>query len=152
MLGWLLQTALLIVSFGGAFATSQAHPGFESGICEVGVASPGTESRILDISHEYTEDLPVWDSAEGLGHFLWLAGSMKNGSLANNSEMKMGTHTGTHVDAPGHVYQEYYEAGFDVDTLNLRILNGPWFYCISQFPPGIGIVSTSQPSSAAFPS
>lgn len=49
---------------------------------------------------------------------------MKNGSLANNSEMKMPTHTGTHVDAPGHVYDHYFDAGFDVDTLDLRVLNG----------------------------
>lgn len=80
--------------------------------------------RILDISHMYREDMPAWESDEGLGQFLWLPKSMKNGSLANNSEMKMPTHTGTHVDAPGHVFQHYFEAGFDVDTLDLAVLNG----------------------------
>ncbi|XP_058070091.1 cyclase-like protein 3 [Magnolia sinica] len=80
--------------------------------------------RILDITHRYREDMPSWDSDE-LGQFLWLPKSMKNGSLANNSEMKMPTHSGTHVDAPGHVFQEYFEAGFDVDTLDLAVLNGP---------------------------
>lgn len=49
---------------------------------------------------------------------------MKNGSLANNSEMKLPTHTGTHVDAPGHVFDHYFDAGFDVDTLDLGVLNG----------------------------
>jgi kynurenine formamidase len=49
---------------------------------------------------------------------------MKNGSLANNSEMKIPTHTGTHVDSPGHVYDKYYDAGFDVDSLDLQVLNG----------------------------
>lgn len=66
-----------------------------------------------------------WGSDDGLGEFLSLPASMKNGSLANNSEMKMPTHTGTHVDAPGHVFDHYFDAGFDVDTLDLGVLNGP---------------------------
>ncbi|XP_028097014.1 cyclase-like protein 2 isoform X1 [Camellia sinensis] len=81
--------------------------------------------RIFDISHRYTPDMPSWGSDEGLGQFLWLPASMKNGSLANNSEMKLPTHTGTHVDAPGHVFDHYFDAGFDVDTLDLAVLNGP---------------------------
>ncbi|KAL0872539.1 hypothetical protein Bca101_022244 [Brassica carinata] len=81
------------------------------------------EGKIFDISHRYTPEMPAWDSKEGIGRFLWLAKSMKNGSLANNSEMKMPTHTGTHVDSPGHVYDEYYDAGFDVDSLDLQVLN-----------------------------
>ncbi|THG00304.1 hypothetical protein TEA_000492 [Camellia sinensis var. sinensis] len=80
--------------------------------------------RIFDISHRYTPDMPSWGSDEGLGQFLWLPASMKNGSLANNSEMKLPTHTGTHVDAPGHVFDHYFDAGFDVDTLDLAVLNG----------------------------
>lgn len=68
--------------------------------------------------------MPSWDSADGLGQFLWLPKSMKNGSLANNSEMKLPAHTGTHVDAPGHVFDHYFDAGFDVDTLDLDVLNG----------------------------
>ncbi|KAF8112220.1 hypothetical protein N665_0065s0006 [Sinapis alba] len=83
------------------------------------------EGKIFDISHRYTPEMPAWDSKEGIGRFLWLAASMKNGSLANNSEMKIPTHTGTHVDSPGHVYDEYYDAGFDVDSLDLQVLNGP---------------------------
>ncbi|CAA0807498.1 Cyclase family protein [Striga hermonthica] len=81
--------------------------------------------RILDITHRVHKDLPSWDSEDGLGRYVWLAKSMKNGSLANNSEMKLGAHTGTHVDAPGHVYDHYFDSGFDVDTLDLEVLNGP---------------------------
>uniref|UniRef100_A0ACD5XEU2 Uncharacterized protein n=2 Tax=Avena sativa TaxID=4498 RepID=A0ACD5XEU2_AVESA len=81
--------------------------------------------RILDITHYYREDMPSWGSDDGVGQFLWLPASMRNGSLANNSEMRMPTHTGTHVDAPGHVFQHYFDAGFDVDTLDLELLNGP---------------------------
>lgn len=81
--------------------------------------------RIIDISHRLTTDMPAWESDQGLGQFLWLPKSMKNGSLANNSEMKLPAHTGTHVDAPGHVFDHYFDAGFDVDTLDLEVLNGP---------------------------
>ncbi|KAK3018556.1 hypothetical protein RJ639_004281 [Escallonia herrerae] len=79
--------------------------------------------RIFDVSHRYHPNMPSWESEDGLGQFLWLPKSMKNGSLANNSEMKLPTHTGTHVDAPGHVYDHYFDAGFDVDTLDLEVLN-----------------------------
>ncbi|KAH0767228.1 hypothetical protein KY290_003127 [Solanum tuberosum] len=81
--------------------------------------------RIFDITHRLTPDMPSWGLEDGLGQFLWLPNSMKNGSLANNSEMKLPTHTGTHIDAPGHVYDHYFDAGFDVDTLDLEVLNGP---------------------------
>lgn len=82
------------------------------------------EGKIFDISHRYTPEMPSFESSEGLGRFLWLAGSIKNGSLANNSEMKMPTHTGTHVDSPGHFYDSYLDAGFDIDSLDLQVLNG----------------------------
>ncbi|KAJ9175263.1 hypothetical protein P3X46_013834 [Hevea brasiliensis] len=81
--------------------------------------------RIIDISHRYVSDMPSWDSKEGIGMFIRLFESLKNGSMANFSEFKLSVHSGTHVDAPGHVYDHYYDAGFDVDTLDLEVLNGP---------------------------
>ncbi|CAJ1977406.1 unnamed protein product [Sphenostylis stenocarpa] len=81
--------------------------------------------RIFDISHRYHPDMPEYGSDKGIGQFLWLPKSMKNGSIANNSEMKLPTHTGTHVDSPGHFYDHYLDAGFDIDTLDLDVLNGP---------------------------
>lgn len=84
----------------------------------------GGDGKIIDISHHYHPGMPLWGSDAGLGEFLWLQHSMKNGSLSNNSEMKLSVHAGTHVDAPAHLFDHYYDAGFDVDTLDLRILNG----------------------------
>lgn len=82
--------------------------------------------RIFDISHRITVDLPSYDTEDGrLGQFLKLPVSMKNGSFCNISEMKFTTHTGTHVDAPGHFFDHYFDAGFDVDSLDLDVLNGP---------------------------
>ncbi|XP_042010429.1 cyclase-like protein 2 [Salvia splendens] len=80
--------------------------------------------RIIDISHRYHPDLPAWESPDGIGRFLWLTRSMKNGSVANFSEMKLSAHTGTHVDAPGHVFDHYFDAGFDAASLDLDVLNG----------------------------
>ncbi|XP_020238097.1 cyclase-like protein 2 [Cajanus cajan] len=120
-------------------ATSAAYPsipGADTGECSLrgdtvdGVLVPPRREvydggRIFDISHRYSPELPVWDSTEGLGeHFLWLEKGMKNGSRANNSAMKLGVHTGTHVDAPGHFFDNYYDAGFDVDSLDITLLNG----------------------------
>ncbi|TXG46501.1 hypothetical protein EZV62_027998 [Acer yangbiense] len=75
--------------------------------------------RIFDITHRYTTGLV------GLGEFIWLRQSMKNESLYNFSELKLVVHAGTHVDSPGHMIDRYFDAGFDVDTLDLDVLNGP---------------------------
>lgn len=83
--------------------------------------------RIFDISHRYTPDMPAFESDDGIGQILWLPKSMKNGSISNNSDMKLPAHTGTHVDSPGHVFDHYFDAGFDVDTLDLEVLNGMEF-------------------------
>ncbi|KAK4784678.1 hypothetical protein SAY86_019046 [Trapa natans] len=81
--------------------------------------------KIIDITHRITSELPSYETMGTVGQILWLPISMKNGSLTNNSEMKLPAHTGTHVDAPGHVYDHYFDAGFDIDTLDLEVLNGP---------------------------
>ncbi|CAO2813955.1 unnamed protein product [Amaranthus hypochondriacus] len=81
--------------------------------------------RIIDITHRINPNMPAFTSPHGVGQFIWLLKSMKNGSIANNSEMKLPSHTGTHVDAPSHFYDEYLDAGFDIDSLDLDVLNGP---------------------------
>lgn len=82
------------------------------------------DGQIFDITHQFNPNTSVWDSDEGIEQLLTLLSSMKNGSDYNFSELRLGVHAGTHVDAPGHVYEEYYDAGFDVDSLDLRVLNG----------------------------
>ena len=82
--------------------------------------------RIIDITHRYTPETPSGgDSENGVGQFLRLRDSMKNGSICNGSELrKLYVHAGTHVDAPGHMLDHYFDAGFDIDTLDLGVLNG----------------------------
>lgn len=126
LLALLLLPSAAVASSGGEPAT--AHPGYvhgvedACGVAEEAVLLPAPErreefggGRIVDISHYYREDMPTWESAEGTGGFLRLARSMRNGSdIANFSELRLTAHSGTHVDAPGHVFEHYYDAGFDI--------------------------------------
>ncbi|XP_042378194.1 cyclase-like protein 4 [Zingiber officinale] len=119
---------VVLPSPGGA---TTAHPGYpqdeECGLGELAVVRPEEYGggRIVDISHAYREEMPGWELQEGLGRFLRLTRSMDDGDVAYFSELRLPAHSGTHVDAPGHVFRRYYEAGFDVDTLDLDVLNGP---------------------------
>ncbi|KAK7839781.1 cyclase-like protein 2 [Quercus suber] len=103
----------------------------EKGVCHRLCGIHEGWGRMVGREHRYQtcwfrEDMPTWDSVDGLGQFLRLRHSIKNGSLANVSELKyFSVHSGTHVDAPGHVFDHYFDAGFDVDTLDLELLNGP---------------------------
>ncbi|XP_074275529.1 cyclase-like protein 2 isoform X2 [Silene latifolia] len=85
----------------------------------------GVGGRIMDISHRISPYLPSFNTDKGLGEFVWLVESQKNGSICNVSEFKLPIHTGTHVDSPAHFYYDYLVAGFDADTLDLDVLNGP---------------------------
>lgn len=139
----LLSQLLLLPVVAVVSGETAAHPGYThaeeacSGVLEAEaekatVLVPAPErreefdgGRIVDISHYYREDMPEWESSEGSGEFLQLARSMRNGSdIANFSELRLTAHSGTHVDAPGHVFEHYYDTGFDVDTLDLAVLNG----------------------------
>ncbi|KAL8258271.1 hypothetical protein R6Q59_030312 [Mikania micrantha] len=82
--------------------------------------------KIYDITHRITSGTPSGLSEDGIGdEYLKLYESMKNGSDYNFSVIKLPAHSGTHVDAPGHMFQNYFEAGFDIDSLDLDVLNGP---------------------------
>ncbi|WMV51188.1 hypothetical protein MTR67_044573 [Solanum verrucosum] len=61
----------------------------------------------------------------GWGNFIKLETSIKLGDLSNYSVFKLATHSGTHVDAPGHFNQTLFESGYDVVSLHLPTLNGP---------------------------
>uniref|UniRef100_A0A0D9WSF7 Cyclase family protein n=1 Tax=Leersia perrieri TaxID=77586 RepID=A0A0D9WSF7_9ORYZ len=105
-------------------ATAAAAPDAAAPTQELGNGGGGG-SRIVDITHAMRPELPVMGSAAGVGPLLRLKKSMANGSRSNLSELRMSAHTGTHVDAPGHMWQRHFDAGFDVDTLDLELLNGP---------------------------
>lgn len=80
--------------------------------------------KIYDITHRVSSRTLSGIYVEGIGEYLTLYLSMRNGSDYNFSIIKLPAHSGTHVDAPGHFYENYYQAGFDIDSLDLEVLNG----------------------------
>lgn len=91
---------------------------------KIGIHTCGN-AKIYDITHKYTVNLPKFGSKNGTGKFILQTKSIKNGSIVNEADIELTTHSGTHVDAPSHFYESYFEEGFDVDSLDLYVLNGP---------------------------
>jgi arylformamidase len=75
--------------------------------------------RIYDISLTISPDLPVWPGDPAIS--LVRVQKMEEGANANVTQMNIGAHVGTHVDAP------YHFLGGDsptVDRLSLSLLTG----------------------------
>jgi arylformamidase len=75
--------------------------------------------KIFDISLTLSNDLPVWPGDPAIN--LSLASSIKQGADANVTFIRMGAHTGTHLDAPCHFIDE----ARSVEDLSLDVLIGP---------------------------
>ncbi|KAF2321048.1 hypothetical protein GH714_033193 [Hevea brasiliensis] len=69
------------------------------------------DGKIYDITHLITPEMPKWGTADGMGQVLTVIDSIKNGSDAYVSEMKLPSHTGTHVDAPSHFLKNTMKKG-----------------------------------------
>ncbi|CAN1269764.1 Cyclase-like protein 1 [Linum perenne] len=84
----------------------------------------GEDGRIIDVTHRITPEMPKFGIESGVGTVVRLVERLVDGDLANVGEINsLGTHTGTHVDSPGHFCQDYYENGYTVGSLNLDTLN-----------------------------
>ena len=64
-------------------------------------------------------DMPIYDRNPGVR--LTRVQAIEDGEAANVSELELGVHTGTHVDAPLH----FIENGDATETLPLEVLIGP---------------------------
>jgi arylformamidase len=75
-------------------------------------------SNIIDITQRITVDMPVWpgDPSPALEAVTTLA---QHGVQV--SRLVLGTHTGTHLDAPRH----FIPGGRTIDQLDLEVLLGP---------------------------
>jgi hypothetical protein len=144
----LLLALLLVLPSALSAGGGDAHPGYPSGegTCTVDSAGGGLRlperggpGRIIDITHAYVPDLPAFAPGAVAGPVVRLKHSMAEGSEYNLSELRMECHTGTHVDAPGHINQDNFAAGLDVDTLDLDVLNGNAASSSSQTPPFAGL-------------
>lgn len=121
-----LRLYLVFIIFWAARTTSAQYAAWKPDVGSCWAAAPAASptGSIIDISHSLRPDLPGFDLEDGVGEVVELVTSIANGSIANLSFLKLGVHTGTHVDGPSHFFQEYYEAGDHVDTLDLNVLNG----------------------------
>lgn len=76
-------------------------------------------TRIIDISLAIEPGMPVWPDDPPVE--IESAGAVAAGDPANVSALRLGTHTGTHVDPPAH----FFDGGPTVDQLDLDVLVGP---------------------------
>lgn len=77
--------------------------------------------KLYDVSLPISNDLPVWPGDSPI--LLTTTMSISKGDKCNLTKMEMGTHTGTHIDAPSH----FIHNGATVDSIPIEILIGPCF-------------------------
>ena len=96
--------------------------------------TPGSRRvRIYDATVPIAEVMPVWPGDPRV-EIEWTS-TMAAGDDANVSRLHLGSHTGTHVDAPYHFIQQ----GQTVDKLPLDVLVGPAFVLEVSPPEGNAI-------------
>jgi len=74
--------------------------------------------KLYDISVTVSEVLPTWPGDPEVS--IQLASSMARGDEADVTQLCLGAHTGTHIDAPAH----FEPGGIGVDALPLDLLIG----------------------------
>ena len=79
--------------------------------------------RIHDISVTISEDMAIYGSDPAVE--IEPISRISHGDGANVSLLKLGSHTGTHVDAPFH----FVEGGTTIDRVPLDVLVGECFVC-----------------------
>ncbi len=75
--------------------------------------------RTYDVTLPIYHGMPIYEGDPEVSIERWL--SIPHGAPANVSLLAMGSHTGTHVDAPAH----FREGATGVDQLPLDVLMGP---------------------------
>jgi arylformamidase len=78
-------------------------------------------SDLIDVSLGIAEDMLVWPGDPPVEIVPRI--QISRGDPANVSELRLGTHTGTHVDPPVH----FIEGAEGIDRVSLDILIGPAF-------------------------
>src|SRR3972149_5758731 len=79
---------------------------------------PECPSPFYDISMPISPDMPIFPGDPGVE--ITPALEMARGDMADVALLKMGSHTGTHIDAPAHMFP----GGTTVDRLALDVLVG----------------------------
>jgi arylformamidase len=90
--------------------------------------------RIYDISLTVTPELPVWPGDPQI--VFESRSSIAAGDDANVTGLKMGVHTGTHVDAPHHFLEDDPRT---VDLMSLKTLTGRTY--VLHLPDQVSVIS-----------
>jgi arylformamidase len=99
--------------------------------------------RIIDVSLPIAGDMLVWPGdppAEVIPRK-----QVSKGDAANVSELRIGTHTGTHVDPPVH----FIEGAVGIDRVPLDVLFGPAF--VAHIPDASEPLGRDQLDAVALP-
>jgi arylformamidase len=101
---------------------------------------------LIDVSLSIDEGLVTWPSDPGIE--ISRTRAISEGDSANVSELRFGSHTGTHIDSPFH----FIEGGTTVSELDLDALVGPCHVCdLSRVEGHVGaadLEGTGLPSDA----
>ncbi|MCJ7694391.1 MAG: cyclase family protein [Anaerolineaceae bacterium] len=87
----------------------------------------------IDISLPIQSDLPVWPG-DPKTNIIWLS-TIDQGSDANVTGFEMSAHSGTHIDAPFHFFQE----GATIDMLDLDVMIGQ--VIVVDVPPNLTFIN-----------
>ncbi len=75
----------------------------------------------IDLSLTVTDSLVTWNNELPYGRRI--TSSISSGDVCNESRLHIGSHTGTHIDAPFH----FNDSGIKVDELDINVLCGRCF-------------------------
>jgi arylformamidase len=96
----------------------------------------GADMKIYDISLTISPEIPVWPG--DLKVELYRVKKIEEGAHDNLSQMKLGVHTGTHVDAPYH----FVANGLKVDELPIDLFVGP--VQVVQLPDDVDLIGEAD--------
>ncbi|MDP9326733.1 MAG: cyclase family protein, partial [Actinomycetota bacterium] len=80
--------------------------------------APAPQAVVIDVSLPISPELLVWPGNPGIE--VLPQQRIADGDDANVSELRIGTHTGTHVDPPLH----FVAGGVGIDGVPLEVLMG----------------------------
>ena len=99
--------------------------------------------HIIDISLEISPFLPVWPGDPSIG--LTQVRFMDRGDDCNVTNLQMGVHSGTHIDAPHHFLNDFNT----VEKLALNDLVGEAY--LHEFSDNIEVISFKELEAASIP-
>lgn len=101
--------------------------------------------RIYDVSLTISPGLPVWPGDPAIS--LERIAKMEDGANANVTQLKMGAHVGTHVDAPYHFLGGKAPT---VEQLSLSVLTGRAY--VLRIPDEVDVITADVLAKAEIPS